>query len=86
MLCWDFDGLCGLADHIEGIPAISGLLFGEVGLEEVGLEVLNRVIDELLSLLSSLTINVELLQLVLLDHSAFRLQDLREIAIDGWHT
>ena len=73
MLWRDFYGLCGFADCIEGIPAISGLLFGEVGLKEVGLEVLNRVIDELLGFFPPLTIDVELLQPVLLDHCAFSL-------------
>lgn len=83
MLGWDFYGVCGLTDHVEGVSAISGLLFGEVGLEEVGLEVLNRVIDELLSLFPSLTIDVELLQPVLLDHCALRLQDLREVVVSS---
>lgn len=83
MLGWDFYGVGGLADHIEGVPAISGLFLGEVGLEEVGLEVLNRVIDELLGLFPSLTIDVELLQPVLLDDCTLRLQNLREVVVSS---
>lgn len=83
MLRWDFYGVCGLADYIEGVPAISGLLFGEVGLEEVGLEVLNRVIDKLLGLFPSLTIDVKLLQPVLLDHCTLRFQNLRKVVVSS---
>ena len=81
MLWWNLYGVSRPAGHIEGISAVSRLLFREVGLEEVRLEILNRIIDEFLGLFSSLTIDVELLQLVLLDDCAFGLQNLRKVVV-----